>query len=144
MMEIVEARLSTFTATVKNMPIKTMNETTATNWMAFDLVPHIKYKFKPSTREQNLPIQPGKIGFKLFVFFSINPHTLLAQKVADEVVFRRFQGEGVEFFFKSDLTYPLRFLMPMFWKIPIKVFPAFIFQWRSKRKKLCLFTLTNL
>ena len=26
-----------------------------------------------------------------------NPHTPVAQKVADEVVFRRFQGEGVEF-----------------------------------------------
>ena len=28
----------------------------------------------------------------------LNPHTPVAQKVADEVVFRRFQGEGVEFF----------------------------------------------
>ena len=28
----------------------------------------------------------------------INPHTPVAQKVADEVGFRRFQGEGVEFF----------------------------------------------
>ena len=27
-----------------------------------------------------------------------NPHTPIAQKVADEVIFRRFQGEGVEFF----------------------------------------------
>ena len=27
-----------------------------------------------------------------------NPHMSVAQKVADEVVFRRFQGEGVEFF----------------------------------------------
>ena len=27
-----------------------------------------------------------------------NPHTPVAQKVADEVVFQRFQGEGVEFF----------------------------------------------
>lgn len=68
----MEARLSTFTVTVKNTPIKTMNETTATNWMVFDLVPHIKYKFKPSTREQNLPIQPGKIGSKVFVFFQFS------------------------------------------------------------------------
>ena len=30
--------------------------------------------------------------------FSIKPHTPVAQKVADEVVFRRFLGEGVEFF----------------------------------------------
>ena len=30
----------------------------------------------------------------------------VAQKVAYEVVLRRFQGEGVEFFFISDLTNP--------------------------------------
>ena len=35
--------------------------------------------------------------------FTLNLHTPVAQKVADEVVFRRFQGEGVEFF-KSDHT----------------------------------------
>ena len=29
---------------------------------------------------------------------NINSHTTVAQKVADELVFRRFQGEGVEFF----------------------------------------------
>ena len=29
---------------------------------------------------------------------SVNPHTPVAQKVADDVVFRRFGGEGVEFF----------------------------------------------
>ena len=34
-----------------------------------------------------------------------NPHTAVLQKVADEVVFRRFHGEGVEFF-KSDLIDP--------------------------------------
>ena len=28
----------------------------------------------------------------------INSQASIAQKVADEVVFRRFQGEGVEFF----------------------------------------------
>ena len=28
----------------------------------------------------------------------INPQALVVQKVADEVVFRRFRGEGVEFF----------------------------------------------
>ena len=33
-----------------------------------------------------------------------NPHSPVAQKIVDEVVFRRFQGEGVEFFFQSDLT----------------------------------------
>ena len=35
----------------------------------------------------------------------INTHTPVAQKVADEVVFRRFQGEIVDFF-KSDFTNP--------------------------------------
>ena len=28
----------------------------------------------------------------------VNPHTPVAQKIADEVAFRRFQGEGVDFF----------------------------------------------
>ena len=32
-------------------------------------------------------------------------------------------------FFKSDLTDPLRFLMRIFWKIPIYALPDFIFQW---------------
>ena len=36
----------------------------------------------------------------------INPQAPVAQKTADEVVFRHFQGEGVEFFFKSDLSDP--------------------------------------
>ena len=68
----------------------------------------------------------------------VNPQAPVAQKVANEVVFRRFQGEGVEFF--AD---PLRFLMSIFWKVPILALPALIFQ-LVKRKKRCLFTLTNL
>ena len=32
-----------------------------------------------------------------FINPKVNAHTPVAQKVADEVVFRRFQGEGVEF-----------------------------------------------
>ena len=35
----------------------------------------------------------------------VNPQAPVTQKIADEVVFRHFQGEGVEFF-KSDLTDP--------------------------------------
>ena len=31
------------------------------------------------------------------ILFNVNPHAPVAQVVADEVVFRRFQGEGVEF-----------------------------------------------
>ena len=37
----------------------------------------------------------------------VNPQAPVAQKIADEVVFRRFQGEGFDFF-KSDLTDPLQ------------------------------------
>ena len=37
-------------------------------------------------------------------FQGFNPQALVAEKIADEVVFRRFQDEGVEFFFKSDIT----------------------------------------
>ena len=48
-----------------------------------------------------------------------NPRTPVAQKVADEVVFRCFQGEGVEFFLNRTSLTPLRFLMRIFWKIPI-------------------------
>ena len=58
----------------------------------------------------------------------LNPHTPVAQKVADELVFRRFQGEGVNFF-KSLAPPPLKLLMRIFWEIPIKALPAFIFQW---------------
>ena len=36
---------------------------------------------------------------------SLNPQAPVAQKIAKEVVFRRFQGEGVEFFFNwTSLT----------------------------------------
>ena len=39
------------------------------------------------------------------MLFYINPHTHVPQKVADEVVFRRFQGKELEFF-QSNLTDP--------------------------------------
>ena len=54
-----------------------------------------------------------------FYTLLFNPHTPVAEKVADEVVFRRFQSEGVEFFFNRTSLTPLRFLMRIFWKIPI-------------------------
>jgi len=47
-----------------------------------------------------------------------SPQAPVAQKIADEVVFRRFQSEGVDFLNRTSLT-PLRFLMRIFWKIPI-------------------------
>ena len=34
----------------------------------------------------------------LVIYANLNPQAPVAQKIADEVVFRRFQGEGVEFF----------------------------------------------
>ena len=46
-------------------------------------------------------IQDPTYIFKIlsfFMYFYIEPHTPVAQKIADEVFFRRFQGEGVEFF----------------------------------------------
>ena len=40
-----------------------------------------------------------------FIISIINPQAPLAQKNADEVVFRHFQGEGVEFFLnRTSLT----------------------------------------
>ena len=42
---------------------------------------------------------------QIIYIFPLNPDTPVAQKVADEVVFRRLQSEGVEFFI-SDLTDP--------------------------------------
>ena len=46
-----------------------------------------------------------EFSFRIDHLCNINPHTPVAKKVADEVVYRRFQGEGVEFF-KSDFTDP--------------------------------------
>ena len=42
-----------------------------------------------------------------FEMMQINPQALVAQKFADEVVFRRFKGEGVEFFFNRTSLTPL-------------------------------------
>ena len=33
-----------------------------------------------------------------WIYLILNPQAPVEQKTADEVVFRRFQGEGVEFF----------------------------------------------
>ena len=46
----------------------------------------------------------------------INPHAPVAQKVADEVVFRRFQDEGVEFFLDRTSLTPSDF-MRIFWPL---------------------------
>ena len=44
----------------------------------------------------------------------------------DEVVFRRFQGEGVDFFNRTSLTLHQTFDAHL-WKIPIEALPDF--QW---------------
>ena len=49
-------------------------------------------KFNKSKNEI-LQLNKGK-----FESFFLNPQAPVAQKIADEVVFRRFKGEGVEFF----------------------------------------------
>ena len=44
----------------------------------------------------------------MFQFYFVNPQASVAQKVEDEVVFRSFQGEGVEFFFnRTSLLFTL-------------------------------------
>ena len=60
----------------------------------------------------------------------MNPQAPVAQKIADDVVFRRFQGEGVEFS-KSYLTAPPPeiFDAHLLKKKSIKALPDFIFQW---------------
>ena len=63
-----------------------------------------------------------------FIKSYINPQAPVAQKIADEVVFDVSKVKESSFL-KSDLTDPLRFLMRIFWKIPIKALPDFIFQW---------------
>ena len=45
-----------------------------------------------------------------FSALEINPQAPVAQKIADDVVFGRFQGEGVEFFLnRTSLTSPQNF-----------------------------------
>ena len=63
---------------------------------------HIIYEWKIKNRSSRttffLNFLNGLSGDHLQVWQLINPHTPVAQKSTDEVVFRRFQGEGVEFF----------------------------------------------
>ena len=41
----------------------------------------------------------------IYVNFGLSPHTPVAQKVTDEVVFRRFQDEGVKFLNRALLGF---------------------------------------
>ena len=52
-------------------------------------------------------VQPGFVVVRILYIWilteNFNPQAPIAQKIADELVFRRFQGEGSSFS-KSDLT----------------------------------------
>ena len=92
----------------------------------------------------------------------INPQAPVAQKIADEVVFRRFQGEGVEFFLNRTSRTPIRFYAYLLENTDLS--PSRLhFQWflyqdhvlsqmvlklirtnEIEEKERCLFTLTNL
>ena len=54
----------------------------------------------------------NQIRFLSFYSGVFYPHKPVAQNIADEVVFGRFQGEGDEFFFKSNLTDPPQIFDP--------------------------------
>ena len=56
---------------------------------------------------------------KNVIVTALNPQAPVAQKSSDEVVFRHFQGEGVEFFLNRTSLTPNRFLMRIFWKLSI-------------------------
>ena len=56
--------------------------------------------------------------FEAKVSFEFNPHTPAAQKIADEVFFDVSKVTKSIFLYRTSRT-PLRFLMRIFWKIPI-------------------------
>ena len=47
--------------------------------------------------EKRLNCEISKNGHSELSRSQLNPHAPIAQKIANEVVFRRFPGEGVEF-----------------------------------------------
>ena len=72
-----------------------------------------------STYNGDSDLEDGHVGIWKKVRrseFILNLHTPVAQKVVDEVIFRGFQGEGVEFFKNRRIP---QILMRIFWKIPI-------------------------
>ena len=78
-------------------------------WKFFYKQPSLQLTFKISEISETWPC---------YLPLTLNPQAPVAQKIADKVVFRHFQGEGVEFLNRTSLT-PLRFLMRIFWKLPI-------------------------
>ena len=72
------------------------------------------------------PVIPDTIIY-LRARYPFNPHAPVAQKVADEVVFRRFQGEGVEFFLIGPHWPPSDFWCASFEKYQFKPFQLSFF-----------------
>ena len=66
-----------------------------------------KHRFAKFYASRNYNTRGIFLVFQSVIKSFINPQAPVAQKVADKVVFRRFQGEGVEFFFnRTSLTPP--------------------------------------
>ena len=64
----------------------------------------------------------------MLVSYEFKPQAPVAQKIADEVVFRRFQGRGVEFFFnRTSLTPPSDFWWASFGKYRFNPFQISFF-----------------
>ena len=93
----------------------------------FRMCPSSNFKFSSKNERLSLKIHTVNKEFKTNFLKAqlskhgrqVNPQAPVAQKIADEVVFRCFQGEGVEFFLNRTWLTPLRFLMRIFWKIQI-------------------------
>ena len=94
---------------------------------------------------------------------NLHPHAPVMQEIADDVVFWRFKGEKASFFLNRTSLTPSDFWCASFGKYQFKPFQLSFFsgfyikimfwvRWfyslfermRLKRKKWCLFTLTNL
>ena len=97
---------------------------------------------------------------KLLKFTRYNPHTSVTLKVADKVVFRRFQGKGLEFFFNRTSLTPSQIFVALLlantnssFNFSVTFYIKICFEsdgfipypykcdWREKR---CLFTLKSL
>ena len=62
-------------------------------WMSLQKIGLIRFDLKFQVNSSKLVLEK----FKLRPMSSLNPHTPVAQKITNDVVFRHFQGEGVEF-----------------------------------------------
>ena len=85
---------------------------------------HLKFNQRDSPLLLILSIQ----GFKLIIIWKpLNPQAPVAQKITDKVVFRRFQGEGIEFFLNRTSLTPSDFWCASFGKYRFKLFQISFF-----------------